>query len=261
MEAQSRIRLLLSAVVALTLAATAFGYWVNWPWLSVEYSRQEPPYRELIWTADGVAFLWFAWFAFRYCILGTPLPTVSKRDAEFFSALLTMISAVVISIGMTVAIAVAEESAVLRAVAVPGAIVGGRTSYNGELGYLACRFQGMDGRWYDGKMQINLDREIPPAGAKAVRDKQFPIPVQIAYDPQWPPRCWLGRARQWEDNRLWLMLVCCLIFQAILVPAGLGIAMRPAGIAKARLYEILPIWGGLLPLWLSGLGKFLIGEF
>jgi hypothetical protein len=244
-----------------TLFLLALGVWGNWPWLTIEHARLEPLQAWLLWAADGTAVAWAVWFGLWYGLLGKPVPTGPVAGRTFWWVLLTLLVGLVVDAAVTAVSAYREETGRERAVAAPRAeLTGGRTSLNGDLAYVECRFQDQNGNWHESLMSLSLNRHPPALGA-AIRAGQFPIPVQIKYDPDWPPRCWPEPAPDGEHQPLYLLSLCVLLFQGLLTFGAAACYWKgewPAG--SVPIYQFVPVWGVMLPLCCGALGKFLSGE-
>lgn len=201
------------------------------------------------------------WFGLWYGVFGKPMPTGPAADRAFRWVLLTLLVGLAVDAAVTAVSAYREEAGSERAVASPRAeLTGGRTSQNGKMAYVECRFQDQNGNWHEGWLSLELNRHPPALGA-AVRAGQFPISMPIQYDPDWPPRCWPNPAPGGEHQPLYLLSLCVLVFQGLLTFGAAALSWvgeLPAEGVHA--YQLIPVWGVLLPLCCGALGKFLVGE-
>jgi hypothetical protein len=260
MTPHAKIRRLVGLAVLATLSAFGTGLFVHWPWLRAEQDRLEPVWRLLIWCADAVALLWVVWFGVAYGLLGRPLPDARSGDPEWWYLLASFLVAFGCDAAITVATAVEEETGPARAVQVAGQVVGGRPTVNGRKAYLLCRFQDGAGAWHESHLQVGL-WDQPPAFRDALRQGQFPLPVLVNYDPQWPQRCWLAGFNNEDDNRLHWMSLSFLLFQGLCLSLALwyGVWKTPAG--WLPLYKVIPLWAELTPFFLAAVCKFCEGEY
>src|SRR5205807_2357360 len=136
-----------------------------------------------------MALLWMLWFGLWHGLIGIPVPAEPAMDRSFRWVLLTLFAGMAVDVAVTAASAYQEEAGNERGIlALQANLTGGRTSLNGELAYVKCRFQDQAGAWHESRLYLSLDRH-PLALNAALRGGQFPIPVQVKYDPDWPPRC------------------------------------------------------------------------
>jgi len=240
-----------------TLALLALGVLGNWPFLAAEHTRMEPAHRWLVWAADGTALAWMLWFGLGHCAFGIP---ERNADRTFRWALLTLMAGLAADTAGTALLAYREESGNERKVPARQAqLTGGRTSLNGELAYVHCRFQDQSGTWHETRLCLHLVLH-PPALQDAARKDQYPIPVQVTHDPDWPPRCWVTPEDAGGTESLYAMLLCVLVFQGMLIGAAALHAWTGQSRSRMPIYRIIPVWGVMLPLGCGALGKLLSGE-
>lgn len=254
LEPTARRALGLTVIAALVALATALG--VHWPWLRAEHARLTPVLAAGLWAADGLALAGLLWVGLWYAALGRPAPPARSRLA------LAAAVAAALAVDLVSAVAVAHDEVAGwdRSVAVPGEIVGGRPTANGQKAYLMCRFQSPDGAWHQGELQVRLSDQ-PPAIRAAVAGGQFPIPVTVRYDPEWPPRCWLDGFYNEEDNRLQWMSLVFLLFQVLGVPVMFVCARGRGGPGLVVWAQAVPALAELVPFALVAAAKFGEGEF
>ena len=252
------VRQRLGLLILGTVLLLALGVWGNWPFLATEHARMEPAHRWLVWAADATAVVWMLWFGLWHCALGVPVPD-RGADRTFRLVLLALLTGLAADAAGTALLAYREEAGNERRVPARQAhLTAGRTSVNGELAYVDCRLQDQAGAWHQTRLCLDLDRH-PPALEAAVRGGQFPIPVPVTHDPDWPPRCWVVPADAGGPEPLYAMLVCVLVFQGMLTLAAAAHYWKgPA--AGPPIYRIVPVWGVMLPLGCGACGKLLIGE-
>jgi hypothetical protein len=258
MPLEPRVRLQLGLGVLAALGAVAIGVWVHWPWLRAEHGRLPPTLAAGIWAADAVAILWLIWFGVRYAVIGWARPAdcgATSRRAVAAGLVLAM----GIDLGSALVVAAGEMAGRERAVMTPGEIVGGRPTANWEKAYVQCRFQTPDGALHETWLQVRLTGQ--PAAVQAVAGRQFPIPVRVWYDPDWPPRCWLDGFNNQEDNRLHWMSLAFLVFQALGLPVALMYGDWRTAAGSVPLYQVIPVAAELLPFFLAAVAKFGEGEF
>jgi hypothetical protein len=258
-QAQSRRQV--GLVVLGTLVLLVLGILGNWPWLMTEHARLEPVQHWLIWAADGTALLWTLWFGLWHGVLGKPVPAGPATDRAFRWVLLTLLAGMAVDVSVTAASAYQEAAGYRRAVLSPQAeLTGGRPSLNGHLAYVTCRFQDQAGDWHESHLSLELNRHPPGLGA-AIRAGQFPVPVSIKYDPDWPPRCWPSPTSRGEHQPLFLLSLCALLFQGLLTFATVAVYRQGRPSAwRVPLYKFVPVWGIMLPLCCGAVGKLLEGE-
>jgi hypothetical protein len=249
-----------SLIVFGTLVLLALGVWGNWPWLATEHVRLKPLQQCLIWAGDGTALLWTLWLGLWHGVFGIPLPLRAASDRGFWWVLLTLCVGMTLDGLVTGASAYQEEAGNRRAVPSPQAfLTAGRASLNGELAYVACWFQDQAGGWHESRFDLAMERH--PALAAAIQGAQFPIGVQIRYDPDWPPRCWLNPDNLEHQPLYWLSL-CILTFQGILTISAAACYWNKRGLPnRLPIHRLVPAWAVAVPLGCAALGKLLSGEF
>jgi hypothetical protein len=261
MRPEPNFRFALGLCVLATLLVLAGGLWVHWPWLRAEHSRLPPTLAVGIWAADGAALFGLAWFTIRYAVLGRTRPADQKRGAR---ARLLLAAGLIWSHGIDLTSALltasGESAGWARAAVADGQIVGGRPSVNGEKAYLLCRFQTPDGGWHEGWVHVHLAGQVP-AVRGAVERGQFPVAVQVRYDPAWPPRCWLDGFNNQEENRLQWMSLSFLLFQTLAIPVAVAAGEWRTATGLVPVYQVFPLAASLVPFTLAALVKGLMGEY
>jgi hypothetical protein len=256
MQLNPRVRRRVGLGVVGALMALAGALWIHWPWLRAEHARLPPTLAAGMWVADGLAVAGLIWFGVRYAVLGRPgRPSRPSRLALAIGLVLTM----GVDLAAGLAVAAGEVAGRDRAVATAGQIIGGRPTVNGEKAYLRVGFQDANGAWRESELQVRLADQQAPIQA-AVAGGQFPIPVSVHYDPDWPPRCWLDGFNNEEDNRLYWLSMVFLLFQGIGVPIALLYGHPRLAGATVPLAQAVPAVAELVPLALAAAVKFAVGE-
>ena len=244
-----------------TLGLLAVGVGGNWPWLVTEVTRLDPAHRVLIWAGEGTALLWVLWAGLWYGVLGRPPRPTGLGRAGLVWVAVTLGVGMAADVATTALSAYQEAEGKGRAVAaVRAELTDGRTSANGEYAYVSCRFQDRQGAWHDSRIDLQLVGHRPALDV-AVRAGQYPIPADVTYDPEWPPRCWIAPAGFDEHQPIYLLSLCGLLFQGMLIVMAVAYRWKPEAAAWFPLEMFVPVWGLLLPLGCGAVGKALLGEF
>ena len=244
-----------------TLGLLAVGVGGNGPWLATEMTRLDPGHRVLIWAGEGTALVWVVWAGLWYGVLGHPPRPTGLGRTGLIWVIVTLSIGMAADVATTVLSADQEREGKGRAVAARRAeLTDGRTSVNREYAYVSCRFQDQRGGWHDSRIDLQLTGHRPALDA-AVRAGRYPIAVEITYDPEWPPRCWIVPAGVEEHQPIHLLSVCGLLFQGMLIVVVVVYRLQPDSSAWFPLEVFVPVWGILLPLACGAVGKGLLGEF
>ena len=244
-----------------TLLLLPFAFWGIWPWLATEHARLDPVQQWLIWAGDGTAILWTVWFGLWHGVLGKPFPAGRAKDRGFRWVLLTLFTGLAADGIGTATNAYQEGAGYAGRVQSPLAeLTGGRTSEKGGRAYMACRFQDQAGGWHTSRLSFSLNKPHPALEA-IIRGGQFPVPVQIKYDPDWPKRCWLMPELVEEHQPLFFLSIIILVFQILLMICALGHYwfLRPL-IGRMPIYQFVPVWGVITPMCCVGLLAAYLGE-
>jgi hypothetical protein len=161
---------------------------------------------------------------------------------------------------ITIVTTVEEAEGKASAQVTDGEIVAGRATVNKKKAFLHCRFQDTKGLWQDGWLQVGIEDQ-PAALRQAIEAEQFPIPVRIIYDPNWPSRCWLVGYNNEEDNRIHYMSFCFLFFQGLTLPLVMRGPYWTTSAGAIPLYKVYPLLTEIGVLLVAGVCKFLEGEW
>jgi hypothetical protein len=251
------VRAKLLAFWLLVAAAAGVALWCHWPFLAREHARLEPWKSVLVWSSDAVAALAFVWFGLTYLLLGRPLPVGPDPGGRFDCGHVLLIAAFALSLGcdglVSWWIVADEEAARARAQVAVGEIVGCRRPTRAGNTWLHCRFTDARGDCYDAELAVGGLGE--PEAARRLRLGLFPIPVRIAYDPDWPDRNWLQELRAQRGDTLHDMSLVLVLVQVLVclprVVLGVCNWQTPEGVIP--LYTILPFLVNVGTLFTVGL--------
>jgi hypothetical protein len=240
------------------------GVWFHWPFFVREHRRMEPWKGVLIWSSETVALLGFLWFGYTHLLRRRPFPHGPDPDVSWFDREHCIVLACFV-LGLAIDGFVswrawrAEDDGLRRAEVVVGEIV----DYDGEeeTGYFVihCCFHDLRGREY--RTDFPLVRIGEPEAKRRLHARQFPIPIRIAYDPQWPDRNWLDECRHERGERLDELSMCNLLLQAFFLPYLLfskGVWRTPEGIVPV--YKLAPLLAVVFMLTLTVVMFTLMGR-
>lgn len=258
-------------LLAIPPLACAFGIRWNWPWLEAEHQRLEHWKIPVIWLSEITALLWYTWFCLTYIFAGDSRNTAMEQrlrkdpDPQKPHKLWVVIGTLILSIGLDLSVTLftlfEEHVAHSAGVEAKGEVVdvtvqplrNGNTLYS-----LHCQFHDGLGMQHQCTFFVGSSH-APPGVDAAVARREFPVPVVIAYDPSWPGRCWISDSSDPHHNRMYFMSFSTILFAAILAPALIGIRqVSPDKAIPAA--EICPFLAVALVLFLSGVGKIILGE-
>lgn len=212
------------------LAAAILGVWRNWPWLVSEHARLEGWKIPLIWLGELTALFWYLFFLLSrgwHDTKKNPIQSTSRVQGWPWSM---VIMAFTIPLGMIGDAMITfwhlNEEITARRGSLPAVADVVASSWHefksGAVKYqLVCRF--LDQNGHDQQVSLFVRSGSIPVGLEqTVRETQFPVVVNVFYDPNWPGRCWLREDRNPHNDGLPKLTLLVIEFQVFFV-IGLAI--------------------------------------
>jgi hypothetical protein len=221
------VRRTLAALVGLAGLGLAVGLWAFLPYLEREHRRLEPWKSFLVWVGDLTAFLWFVRFTVRHFLLRKPFPSrAGPLGAEWLFAWFSLLLALGWDLGVTLSVRHDERAGYQRAEVAAGQVVSlAVKEYPTAVWYhLECEYADRAGVRHAAHFTVLEARpegfrpDVPGAVKQALRARQVPFPLPVAYDPRWPARSWVAGSG-WDDgHRLHHLSLLILLYQAMSLP-------------------------------------------
>jgi hypothetical protein len=247
-EEKKQAQRILELLILLSIPCFAWGLWVCWPRIALEQGRLEPWKVATLWAGEAAAVLWLASFFARRYVLGEfwagQTTTPAEANRFFRPVAVTFMLGVAIDLGMNAYVLCEDAAAFETAEVTQGEILEVTRQYAGKdniVYQVTLRYADRRGDPYTTMLPVAEDTQdgfrpgVSAATARALRFQKAPVPVQVAYDPEWPLRCWLAevgpQVKAWlEGGHLGLnaivhlaqLLPLIFFFAALHVEAGKG---------------------------------------
>ena len=264
-ETPTQLKPWMPLLCVLPLVACGLGLYWNWPWLQAEHQRLEPWKLPIIWLSEMTAAFWYVQTFLAY-FLSSEYPEVADepvepRNRQFWLVVLSFLFSIIGDIAISSSTQFVEQAAYETALPVNGQVIEAdvrQLNNGGTLYTLECRFQDAGGIAHDVTL-FATQATIPGNVRQAVAAGQLPAPIDLKYDPSWPGRCWIADSPDPHHNRLYFMSYSTILFSGLL---ALSIVALQREWARWRLpsVKICPFLGVTLVLFLSGIGKLILGE-
>lgn len=213
-----------------TIASFVLGILFFWPYLEDEHRRMDPSMSILVWVSDGIGLAWFTWYFTKHYVLGEPFRYGTGESPRltqgWWLALVSLTAAIGFDLWVAFTLMNDERDGLARAVVAKGEIrsVEKKSAAEYHLYTIQCRFQDGQGAWHDGRFQLNEHRKtkrfkdnLPGEVQQALRNKQVPSPITIAYDPVLPERNWIAGSNAGDDNRFFVFALLIRFFQGLAI--------------------------------------------
>jgi hypothetical protein len=244
------------ALLWLTAVLLVLGLAALWPVLEEMHQRVRPWEAPLHWVGDGVALFWFLRLLATHGVGGRPLedaPVQGPRGLRAWWPALSLVAAAFVDLGYAVySLADELDCRLHRARLTTGSIVDYyRIPDNGPRPsvsyYFTYEFQAPQGTWHSGSHSTTIHEggrcvhPLPQEVVEGLSAGRKPLPLRVAYDPDWPARSWPAEIANLPGRQLASFSVLFFLAHFLILPAVVIDYVRSVR------RGVVPWWHDLLP--------------
>jgi hypothetical protein len=188
----------LAIFLLVTIGLVAFGMWSMWPYSQQQEKRLEAWKGWLIWVFDVQSMIWFLRVFYVYFVAGRPLNDDGPRPHPGPWIIGTLLAGFAIDAVASVAVLMGERASYHHAVTTTGTVTHLAVGHERPVNKYKVTFEFQDkaGQLHSSFATIRHSGGGFPEGISEatwdnLKKRQPGFTIGVAYDPDWPDRCWL----------------------------------------------------------------------